>query len=154
MTIRHALVLAAVISAPLLAAGQQTSMSTADAKVGESIKAAISSGKLTKLEGGELKLEQSVRIPGDASKVKGGPDAEVLYQIGITKEKAPVFLPVRTQPSESAEAAKAIDQILSASTIGSPQMDVQACAGERTCAKVCGTPPNDYCCKWKCDKVK
>ena len=134
---------------------QSPAAKAAEAKVGASIKDAMSTGRLVATGDGDLKVDRTVSVPDDTAKGSTGGKAEILYQIGTSKENTPVFLPVRTAASSSEESGEVIDAALS--TIAaekSPvtQIDVQACAGDRTCVKVCGTGNNEYCCKWKCDK--
>ena len=144
----------AALTAATLAQQSAPAAQPADAKVAASIKDAVAGAKFTRIEGGDVKIERTVWLPSASAKT-GAPDAEVLYQVGVNpKDNTAIFLPVRTAPSESADTAKLIDQALSQMTMSSAAGQIEACAGERTCAKVCGTGEGEYCCKWKCEKSK
>jgi hypothetical protein len=143
-----------LVALPTGGSAQQvdSSRQAADAKTAASIKEAVADGKLTKIEGGDYKIDHPVRLsPTPAMDAKAG-EMEVLYQLGVSpKDNSAIFLPVRTQPAESADAAKRIDQALLEVNLSS-SAQIQMCVGERTCAKVCGTGAGEYCCKWKCER--
>jgi hypothetical protein len=132
-----------------------TTPGAGDAKVAASIKDAVASARLTKIEGGDYKFDRAIVVPPTVGKPGAAPDTEVLYQIGVSsKDNSNIFLPVRMSPIDSAATAKRLDQALAQLNMSMPEGQILACVGERTCSKVCKNDGSEYCCKWTCDKTK
>jgi hypothetical protein len=156
MSARHVLLVLSLVTlqAGALAQAPAPSAAAGDANVAASIRDALAKGKLTRIEGGDYKVDRPIVLPTGAAAGKMA-DAEVLYQIGVSsKDNSGVFLPVRISSTDSAETAKRLDEVLKQLQMPSPDGHISACSGERTCSKVCKNDGGEYCCKWKCEKSK
>ena len=83
-------------------------------------------------------VTEVVRVDASASDV-------IEYQIGMTRDGTPVFLPVRGDRERFEEALGGLAGALRA-------LELIECTEpeERICVLTCGDGPTEYCCRWEC----
>ena len=98
-------------------------------------------GNFLEREGG-LVLSTEIRVDGSDS------GEAVQYQIGTTKERTRVFVPVRGDLSSFEQAING----LALTKFGPLGEELVKCdnSKERVCVVTCGSGTNERCCKWEC----
>ena len=125
----------------------------------ESAKSAILSGSIVNVpEGAELKTNRPLVLTPtgiDTAAVAGDAQPEIEFQIGNTKNGAPVFASIGIEKIDSLtpDAVKEMSgNFLEVWKGGKPkQLPILMCAADGPCTKTCkdkqGKP---YCCKYEC----